>query len=286
MYDGFIPVDRDNTGRLLLSFQIGVGVVFLVLAVCFWNFQVGQHARFSEMAENNHQRTLALRAPRGVVFDRDLRVLVENRYSLNISLVRERVENLDEALRLLARVTSINLDAIHRVIDENPDVPEYRPLVIIRDASLAQVAAVTARRLELPGVVVEQVPTRYYPSATLASHSFGHVGEVTEVQLRDAADGRLRSGSIVGQSGVEQEYNVVGSVFGSKGSKSTRRAAAAGALVGGASGSARRSQAQSQATQSVASQSAAQQANIEQQMSNFKNAFGACLEAKDYVARS
>ena len=207
MYDGFIPVDRDNTGRLLLSFQIGVGVVFLVLAVCFWNFQVGQHARFSEMAENNHQRTLALRAPRGVVFDRDGRVLVENRYSLNISLVRERVENLDEALRLLARVTSIDLDAIHRVIDENPDVPEYRPLVIIRDASLAQVAAVTARRLELPGVVVEQVPTRYYPSATLASHSFGHVGEVTEVQLRDAADGRLRSGSIVGQSGVEQEYN-------------------------------------------------------------------------------
>ncbi len=79
---------------------------------------------------------------------------------------------------------------------------------------------------------------------------------------------------------------LVGSVFGSKGRKSTRRAAATGALVGGASGSARRSQAQSQATQSVASQSAAQQADIERQMTNFKNAFGACLEAKDYVARS
>ncbi len=79
---------------------------------------------------------------------------------------------------------------------------------------------------------------------------------------------------------------LVGSVFGNKGRKSTRRAAATGALVGGASGSARRSQEQSQATQSVASQAAAQQATIDQQMTNFKNAFGACLEANEYVARS
>ena len=64
-----------------------------------------------------------------------------------------------------------------------------------------------ARRMELPGVVVEQVPTRYYPSATLASHSFGHVGEVTDRQLQVTEDDRLRSGSIVGQSGLEQEYN-------------------------------------------------------------------------------
>jgi len=41
-----------------------------------------------------------------------------------------------------------------------------------------------------------------------------------------------------------------------------------------------------QATQSVASQSAAQQASIDQQMTNFRNAFGACLEANEYVARS
>ena len=91
MYDGFVPTDRDNTPRLLLAFYIGVVIVFLALGVTYWNFQVVQHARFSGRAENNYQQTLALRAPRGVVFDRDGRVLVENRYSLNISLVRERV---------------------------------------------------------------------------------------------------------------------------------------------------------------------------------------------------
>ena len=207
MSDGLIPVERDNSQRLLLVFQVAAALIFVVLAVSFWNFQIGQYARFSEMAENNHQRTLSLRAPRGVVFDRDGRVLVENRYSNNISLVRERVENLDEALSLLARVTNIPLQSVHDVIEQNPSVPDHRPLMIVRDASLSQVAAVTARRLELPGVVVEQVPTRYYPSNTLASHLFGYVGEVTDTQLRGAADARMRSGAIVGQSGVEQRYN-------------------------------------------------------------------------------
>ena len=137
MSDGFIPVERDNSRQLLLVFKIGAALVFIVLAISFWNFQIGQHARFSEMAENNHQRTLPLRAPRGVVFDRDGRVLVENRYSLNISLVRERVEDLDEGLSLLARVTSIPVQSVYDVISRNPSVPEYRPLVIVRDASLS-----------------------------------------------------------------------------------------------------------------------------------------------------
>ena len=103
--------------------------------------------------------------------------------------------------------------------------------------------------------------------------------------MRQAEQAGQGAGARAGASGAVTGA-LVGSVFGNRGSKSTRRAAAAGAVIGGASGSARRSQAQSQATQSVASQSAAQQANIEQQMTNFRNAFGACLEANEYVARS
>ena len=217
MENGFGPTDRDNTPRLLLGLQVGVALVFVVLVVSFWNFQVGQHARFSEMAENNHQRTLGLRASRGVVFDRDGRVLIGNRYSLNITLVREQVEDLDRSIRLLAGVTDVDIEAVQDVVEHNRDVPDYRPVVLIRDASLAQVAAVTARALELPGVVVEQIPTRYYPTNTLASHLFGYVGEVTEAQLREATDERIRAGAIVGRSGIEQAYN--GLLMGSDGAR-------------------------------------------------------------------
>ena len=203
----FTSANRDTGTTLLLGFQVGVALVFGALVVTFWNFQVGQHARFSEMAENNHQRTLNLRAPRGVVFDRNGRVLVENRYSLNLSLVREQVSDLEQALVLLADVTGTDVDRLREAIEENRSVPVYRPIVLIRDASLDQIASVAAHALELAGVVVEQIPTRHYPSETLASHLFGYVGEVTDSQLRSDHDPRVIAGSVIGQSGVERAYN-------------------------------------------------------------------------------
>ena len=205
----FTSANRDTGTTLLLGFQVGVALVFGALVVTFWNFQVGQHARFSEMAENNHQRTLNLRAPRGVVFDRDGRVLVENRYSLNLSLVREQVSDLEQALVLLADVTGTDIDRLREAIEKNRSVPVYRPVVLIRDASLDQIASVAAHALELPGVVVEQIPTRHYPSETLGSHLFGYVGEVTDSQLRSDHDTRVIAGAVIGQSGVEQAYNKI-----------------------------------------------------------------------------
>ena len=63
--------DRRRVTIRLTILQYLITVVFSVLAVSFWVLQVVQHAKFEEMAENNHQRTLALRAPRGLVLDRD-----------------------------------------------------------------------------------------------------------------------------------------------------------------------------------------------------------------------
>jgi len=77
------------TGVRLSILQYATIAVFVVLGGGFWVLQVVQHAKFDEMAENNHQRTLALRAPRGIVFDRNQRVLVVNRRSYSISIMRE-----------------------------------------------------------------------------------------------------------------------------------------------------------------------------------------------------
>ena len=89
---------------------------------------------------------------------------------------------------------------VREIVDRHRREPSYRPITIVQDATLAQVAAVTARRLdfELPDVVVEQVPTRRYPE-TMAAHLFGYVGEVNDAQVAD--DDGLKSGDIVGQVG-------------------------------------------------------------------------------------
>src|SRR5213592_621932 len=200
--------DRRRLTARLSILQYVITVVFSILAVSFWVLQVVQHAKFEEMAENNHQRTLALRAPRGILFDRDGRVLVENRYSYSISIVREHTKDLNRTVKLLASVLGVEEARVREIVDRHRREPTYRPITIVQDATLAQVAAVVARRLdfELPDVVVEQVPTRRYPDR-LGEHLFGYVGEVSDVQV--AEDDSLKSGDIVGQSGIEKVYNAL-----------------------------------------------------------------------------
>ena len=76
-----VTEDRRRITIRLVTLQVGAVVVFAALTIAFWFLQIVQNNKFEEMAENNHQRTLALRAPRGVLFDRQGKVLVENRHA-------------------------------------------------------------------------------------------------------------------------------------------------------------------------------------------------------------
>src|SRR5215510_2998266 len=194
--------DRRKLSIRLSVLQYIITVIFSVLAVSFWFLQVVQHAKYEEMAENNHQRTLALRAPRGMLFDRNGTVLVENRHSFTISIVREHSKNLAHTVDLLSSVAHLDPQQVQQIVDRHRHEPSYRPIVVVEDATLAQVAAVTARRLdtELPDVVVEEVPARRYPAQAMAAHLFGYVGEANDAQVVAGA----AQGAIVGQQGLEK----------------------------------------------------------------------------------
>src|SRR5262245_20674682 len=103
-----LPDDRRHLGARLSVLQWIVAVAFGLLGVGFWVFQVAEHEKFKEMADNNHIRRVPLPAPRGVLFDRNGKVLVENRNTYNITLVREQTRNLDATLHTLAEVTGVD----------------------------------------------------------------------------------------------------------------------------------------------------------------------------------
>src|SRR4029453_12971120 len=200
-----VAEDRRRIGTRLVTLQVAAVVVFAALGICFWVIQIIQGTKYEEMAENNHQRTLALRAPRGVLFDRNGKVLVENRSSFTISIVREHTKDLNRTVTLLAKVAGLDEKQVKQIVDRHRGEPSYRPIVVVEDATLAQVAAITARRLdfELPDIRVEKVPTRKYPTDALAAHLFGYVGEASDTQVGDD----ILQGDIIGQQGVEKAYN-------------------------------------------------------------------------------
>src|SRR5512138_3001937 len=200
-----IQEDSRRISIRLTVLQVACVVVFAALGISFWLLQIVEHAKYEEMAANNHQRTLALRAPRGVLYDRNGQVLVDNCHSFTISIVREHTKDLDRTIRMLSEVAGLDVNNVRTIVARHKSEPSYRPIVVVEDASLAQVAAVTARRLdsELPDVIVDEVPARKYPEQSMAAHLFGYVGEANDQQVAAG----VPSGALVGQQGIEKAYN-------------------------------------------------------------------------------
>jgi penicillin-binding protein 2 len=212
-----LPDDRRSLTLRLSVMQYIVTAAFAALAIGFWIFQIAQHEKFREMAEENHLRRLPLPAPRGVLLDRNGKVLVENRDSYSIALVREQTRNLDETLRVIAFATKTDEAQLRDTIIRRRREPSYRPIVLIENATFEQVVAVDARQWELPGIIVQHVPSRHYPASEMAAHLFGYVSEITELQLQKPEYTGVEPGSMVGQAGVELAYNKM--LMGADGSK-------------------------------------------------------------------
>jgi penicillin-binding protein 2 len=206
---GMMPDDRRNLTLRLSVLQGVIAAVFGVLAVGFWVFQVVQHEEFKDRAANNHLRQLPLRAPRGVVLDRHGEHLVTNRVTFNISLVRDQVKDLDRTLAILSAATGVDEQEFRDRVARFRREPAHRPIVLIPNASEDLRIAVSARALELPGVFFEDVPTRRYPTSSLAAHIFGYVTEVREEQLARPEFAGIGPGAIVGQAGIEQAFNTL-----------------------------------------------------------------------------
>lgn len=201
------PEDRRSLTIRLSVIQYVVALLFAGLAVAFWIFQIAQHEKFREIATNQYLQRLPLPAPRGVLFDRHGKVLVENTTTYNIALVREQTKDIDRTLRVLAEATGADYALLSETVKQRRREPSYRPIVLIENASREQVIAFRARKSELPGIIHQEVPTRQYPTSDMAAHLFGYVSEVREDQLARPEFKGIEAGAIVGQTGVEHAYN-------------------------------------------------------------------------------
>src|SRR5688572_25959498 len=123
--------DRRSVTVRLVILQVSFAVMFTILAFSFWYLQVVQWDKYLELAENNHQRTISLRAPRGVLYDRDLRPMVENRSSFTISIVREHTRDINRTIRVLSEVAGLDQKQVQDIVNRHRREPSYRPIVVV-----------------------------------------------------------------------------------------------------------------------------------------------------------
>jgi penicillin-binding protein 2 len=194
------------TGKLH-AVQYLVAVVLAVLLAGLWRLQVLNAQSFRSLAEANRIRKVPILAPRGKLFDREGRLLVDNYPSVTCYLLREQVKDLNADLPLISRGLHIPVEQIQAIIRHYQIAPAYQPIPLKQDITPDEQAFIAAHRDEFPELETLDEQRRLYPSDGFAAHLIGYVGEVSEQMLNDPRYAFYSPGDVVGRSGVEQTYD-------------------------------------------------------------------------------
>ncbi len=207
MGERFFPQEKNKVleGKIYWFFAL-ITVVLLLLLLRAWNLQITNEAYYLNLSENNRLRMVETPAPRGRIYDRNGALLVNNVPSFSLYLVRADMQNQVAVLKRLSRFTEINSTSLlDRLKNERGD--PYRPIKIKSDLSLREVARIEGHSLSLPGVKIEAEFKRHAIAGSLAAHLLGYVGEITKRQLEQTQYTAIKSGTIIGQFGIEKTYD-------------------------------------------------------------------------------
>jgi penicillin-binding protein 2 len=193
----------------LHSAQYLVALILAVLLAGLWRLQVLNSESFRSLAEANRVRKVPILAPRGKLFDREGRLLVDNYPSVSCYLLREQVKDLDVDLPLISKGLHIPIEQIQATIRRFQIAPKYQPIPLKQDITPDEQAFIAAHRDELPELETLDEQRRLYPSDGFAAHLIGYVGEVSEQMLDDSRYAFYSPGDVVGRSGVEQTYDAL-----------------------------------------------------------------------------
>jgi len=187
-----------------VSAVIGAGLLLLIFF--FWKVQVLDHKKYWALAEANRTRESVIGAPRGLITDRNEIILAENSASFKASIIRENCQDYDRSLGEVGQLLGIPIEDLKSRIAKFESLPLFRPITVKDNLDLKDVSRIESRRLELPELIVETDPRRYYPFGSLAAHVIGYMQELTEQELKSDAYPERNLGDMVGRTGVEREY--------------------------------------------------------------------------------
>src|SRR5688500_10585091 len=151
-----------NLSARLRFVQILVVLMLGVLTVRLYVLQVVRGERYAEIAENQRRRRLPIPAPRGIIFDREGKVLVDSRPIYNVILSREDVKGKDlhALIEPLAEGLMVEAEMLKERFDLVKSMPAFESIPVKQDASAGDIAWVEAHTLEFPELRVEQQPQR------------------------------------------------------------------------------------------------------------------------------
>ncbi len=193
----------------LTAMQYLVAFILMILVSGLWRLQVLGVQNYRALAQANRIRKVPILAPRGKLYDRYGRLLVDNYPSVTCFLVPEQARNLESDIPLIAEGLHMTPEQLRAVLLRYSHRPKYQPIPLQLDITPDEQAFIAAHTNELPELETIEEQRRLYPSNGFAAHLIGYVGEVSEDMLDDPRYAFYQPGDMVGRSGVEESYDPI-----------------------------------------------------------------------------
>ncbi len=178
-----------------------------ILVARMYQLQVVEHDIYTTLSDKNRVQVQSVAPPRGLIYDRNGELLAENRPVFSVTLVPERVGNMEEVLTKLEgllEVSDEDMERFQRRLEERRR--PFQALPLRYDLNEQEIARLAVHRHELPGVEVAAELVRYYPYSELTAHALGYVGRINREELQRIDPVNYAGTNYIGKSGVERFY--------------------------------------------------------------------------------
>jgi len=195
--------------RVLVAVVAIIGLLGVLLGR-FYNLQVVNHQDYVTQSDRNRVHVQPIPPNRGLIYDRNGILLATNRPSYTLSLIKERVGDLEQTLKIIEGLVVIDeddLSGFHKRMIQRRRPFEAVPLKYRLNEE--EIARIAVNEFRLPGVEVEAQLVRDYPFGKLLAHSVGYVGRINDRELSgfDEEQDRRYSGTYtIGKIGLEKYY--------------------------------------------------------------------------------
>lgn len=195
---------NDIARRTQLS-SVALAAGFILLLGAFFRTQVLDHRSYVLQSEENRLRPIPLPAPRGIIYDRNGKIIAENLPAYSVSLIAPSEDSLRATLKVLQPTLQLTDNDISHAVRRFRRAPT-RPTVVLPDASIDVISVLEEHRIDYPRLIIQSVPKRYYPDGPIVASFVGYTGEITEDDLNKPQYASYKPGQIIGKGGLEKQY--------------------------------------------------------------------------------
>lgn len=194
--------------RLFAAFFL-MTLLFLGLASRYYFLQIIEYEKYHTKSDSN--RVFLQRVPptRGLIVDRNHRLLAENQPSFMMTVVPDEVKSLETLYDYLKSLDLIDDADIAAFKKRRRRHRSFEQVPLRLNLSDREIAIITANRPRLRGVEVKADLVRHYPYGELVAHMLGYVGRINDREQRDLDEKNYAGTHHIGKIGVEKTYEKV-----------------------------------------------------------------------------